>query len=89
MDGFGKIDILVNNAGMQAPQKDPERITREQLYHTFETNIFSQFYMVQAALPYLKQGSSIINTASITAYKGNAILLDYSSTKGAIVTFTR
>jgi NAD(P)-dependent dehydrogenase (short-subunit alcohol dehydrogenase family) len=89
MNEFGKIDILVNNAGMQVPEKNPEQITREQLYHTFETNIFSQFYMVQAALPYLKPGSSIINTASITAYKGNAILLDYSSTKGAIVTFTR
>ncbi|MGX4585059.1 SDR family oxidoreductase [Paenibacillus chitinolyticus] len=87
--GFGKLDILVNNAGEQHPQNSLEDITAEQLEKTFRTNIFSMFFLTKAALPHLKRGSAVINTASITAYKGNPTLIDYSSTKGAIVSFTR
>ncbi|TXK85357.1 SDR family oxidoreductase [Paenibacillus sp. N3.4] len=86
---FGKLDILVNNAGEQHPQPSIENITTEQLERTFRTNIFSLFHLTKAALPHLKSGSAIINTASITAYQGHEQLLDYSATKGAIVTFTR
>ncbi|MFT8321894.1 MAG: SDR family oxidoreductase [Bacillus sp. (in: firmicutes)] len=86
---FGKIDILVNNHAVQYVQKSILDITKEQLEHTFKTNIFSFFYLIKAVLPYLKEGSSIINTASITAYSGFKELLDYSSTKGAIVALTR
>jgi NAD(P)-dependent dehydrogenase (short-subunit alcohol dehydrogenase family) len=86
---WGKIDILVNNAAEQHPQKSLLDITSEQLEKTFRTNIFSYFYMTKAALPYLYKGASIINTTSITAYEGNEQLLDYSATKGAVVTFTR
>lgn len=86
---FGKLDILVNNAAEQHPQKSLLNITRNQLEKTFRTNIFSYFYMAKMALPFLKTGASIINTASITAYEGNEQLLDYSATKGAIVSFTR
>lgn len=86
---LGKIDILVNNAAEQHPQNSIEDITKDQLEKTFKTNIFSMFYMVKAALPHLKEGSTIINTSSVTAYEGHKTLIDYSSTKGAIVTFTR
>lgn len=86
---FGHLDILVNNAAEQHPQADITGITPEQLERTFRTNIFSFFYMTQAALPHLPDGGAIINTASVTAYKGSADLLDYASTKGAIVSFTR
>lgn len=86
---FGRLDILVNNAAEQHPKESIEEITEEQLTRTFRTNIFSMFFTVKAALPHLKEGASIINTASITAYAGNPSLLDYSSTKGAIVAFTR
>lgn len=86
---FGKLDILVNNAAEQHPQPSIENITSEQLERTFRTNIFSFFYLTKAALPHLKPGSAIINTASITPYHGHEQLLDYSATKGAIVTFTR
>jgi NAD(P)-dependent dehydrogenase (short-subunit alcohol dehydrogenase family) len=86
---FGKVDIVVNNAAEQHPQNSIIDITAEQLERTFRTNIFSFFYLTKAALPHLKQGSSIINTTSITAYQGNEILLDYSASKGAIVSFTR
>lgn len=86
---FGGLDILVNNAAEQHTQKRLEDITDDQLHRTFQTNIFSIFYLTRAALPHLKENSVIINTSSITAYKGNANLLDYSSTKGAITAFTR
>jgi NAD(P)-dependent dehydrogenase (short-subunit alcohol dehydrogenase family) len=86
---FGRLDILVNNAAEQHPQQSIIDISPEQLERTFRTNIFSFFYMAQAALPHLRQGSAILNTTSVTAYKGSAHLLDYSSTKGAIVSFTR
>lgn len=86
---FGKIDTLINNAAVQFPQETIEEITADQMKQTFETNIFSNFYLVKAALPHLKKGSSIINTASVVAYRGNPLLLDYASTKGAIVAFTR
>jgi NAD(P)-dependent dehydrogenase (short-subunit alcohol dehydrogenase family) len=86
---FGKLDILVNNAAEQHPQDSIERITEKQLERTFRTNIFSFFFMVKAAIKHLKKGAVIINTTSVTAYKGSAHLLDYSSTKGAITSFTR
>ncbi|MDP4169978.1 MAG: SDR family oxidoreductase [Bacillota bacterium] len=89
LDEFGKIDVLVNNAAEQHPQKSLLDITTEQLEKTFRTNIFSMFHMTKAVLPHLQKGASIINTASITAYAGHEQLIDYSSTKGAIVTFTR
>lgn len=83
------IDILVNNAAEQHPIEQLEDLTDQQLLRTFQTNIFSYFYMTRAALPHMKAGGRIINTASITAYRGSDSLLDYSSTKGAIVAFTR
>ena len=86
---FGGIDILVNNAAEQHMQKSIEDITDEQLLWTFKTNIFSMFYLTRAALPHMKEGGAIINTGSVTAYKGNKDLLDYSSTKGAVAAFTR
>jgi NAD(P)-dependent dehydrogenase (short-subunit alcohol dehydrogenase family) len=86
---FGRLDILVNNAAEQHPQESIEQISAAQLERTFRTNIFSFFYLTKAALPHLKSGSTIINTTSVTAYKGSPQLLDYSATKGAIVAFTR
>ncbi len=86
---FGKLDVLVNNAAEQHPQKSLTDISAEQLERTFRTNIFAMFFLTKAALPHLKQGSAIVNTTSVTAYKGSPQLLDYSSTKGAIVAFTR
>jgi NAD(P)-dependent dehydrogenase (short-subunit alcohol dehydrogenase family) len=89
IDEFGKLDILVNNAAEQHPQENIEDISKEQLEKTFRTNIFSMFFITKAAMKYLQKGSAIINTTSVTAYKGSPQLLDYSSTKGAIVAFTR
>jgi NAD(P)-dependent dehydrogenase (short-subunit alcohol dehydrogenase family) len=89
LDEFGRLDILVNNAGEQHPKESIEEISSEQLERTFRTNVFSMFHLTKAALPHLKEGSVIINTTSVTAYKGSGHLLDYSATKGAIVTFTR
>lgn len=86
---FGQLDILVNNAAEQHVQTSIENISAAQLERTFRTNIFSYFYLSKAALPYLKSGSTIINTTSVTAYAGNEQLIDYSATKGAIVAFTR
>ena len=86
---FGKIDILVNNAAVQYPKEDFEKITDEQLHKTFATNIFSYFYLCREALPHMIEGAAIINTSSVTAYRGSSHLIDYSSTKGAIVSFTR
>jgi len=89
VDQLGRLHVLVNNAAEQHPQDSIEKISAEQLERTFRTNIFAMFYLVKAALPHLKEGSTIINTTSVTAYKGNPMLIDYSSTKGAIVAFTR
>jgi len=86
---FGKIDILVNNAAEQHSRNSIEDITKEQLFSTFKVNVFGPFFLTKAALPHLKAGSSIINTVSITAYKGHEQLIDYSCTKGALVSFTR
>ncbi len=86
---LGKLDILVNNAAEQHPQSSLEEITQEQLERTFRTNIFGYFFLAKHAMKYLKEGASIINTTSVTAYKGSPQLLDYSATKGAIVAFTR
>jgi NAD(P)-dependent dehydrogenase (short-subunit alcohol dehydrogenase family) len=86
---LGRLDIVVNNAAEQHPQDKLEQITPAQLERTFRTNVFGMFYLTQAAIPQLKAGSTIINTTSITAYRGSPTLLDYSSTKGAQVAFTR
>jgi len=86
---YGQLDILVNNAGVHWEVKDLADLKTAQLRKTFETNIFSFFWVTQAALPFLKAGSCIINTSSVTAYRGSPALIDYASTKGAIVAFTR
>lgn len=89
VETFGHLEILVNNAAVQFPEEEFENITSEHLEETFQTNIFPMFYITQQALPHLKSGDRIINTTSVTAYRGSHHLIDYSSTKGAIVTFTR
>jgi NAD(P)-dependent dehydrogenase (short-subunit alcohol dehydrogenase family) len=89
VEELGGLDILVNNAAEQHPRESIEEIDREQLERTFRTNIFSMFFLTKAALKHLKEGSAIINTASVTAYRGSGGLIDYSATKGAIVAFTR
>ena len=88
---FGALDILVNNAAEQHPQENFEKITEKQLLATFRTNILGMFFLTKAALPHLRkrEGATIINTTSVTAYRGSPTLVDYSSTKGAIVSFTR
>ena len=89
LEKFGHLHILINNAAVQFEQKDIQDITAQQWEYTFKVNIFSYFYLSKYAVPFLSEGSSIINTTSVTAYKGNEALMDYSSTKGAIVSFTR
>ena len=89
VDKLGRLDILVNNAGEQHWDEDIREISEKQLKRTFQTNIFSMFYLTQAARPHLKKGSTIINCTSVTMYKGSKLLLDYSATKGAITAFTR
>jgi NAD(P)-dependent dehydrogenase (short-subunit alcohol dehydrogenase family) len=86
---FGQINILVNNAAIHFPQKKLEDITSLQLDITFRTNVYSMFYLTKAVLPQMKAGDTIINTTSVTAYRGSGHLMDYASTKGAIVSFTR
>lgn len=86
---FGKIDVLINNCGVQFPQNSILDISNKQLKDTFETNVFSFFYLTKAVLPYLNSNSSIINTTSITAFDGKKNLIDYSATKGAITVFTK
>jgi NAD(P)-dependent dehydrogenase (short-subunit alcohol dehydrogenase family) len=89
VETYGDVNIVVNNAGEQHPQKSLEAITAEQLDNTFRTNIYAMFFLCQAALPHLKAGDCIVNNASVTAYRGHAELIDYASTKGAIVSFSR
>ncbi len=86
---FGKIDVLVNNAAVQFPKDSLEKITSEQLELTFRINVFAPFYLTRAALPYMEPGGSIINSSSITAFRGSERLMDYAATKGALISFTR
>jgi NAD(P)-dependent dehydrogenase (short-subunit alcohol dehydrogenase family) len=86
---FGRLDLLVNNAAEQHPQDRPEDISAEQLERTFRTNIFAMFYLTKAALAHLEPGAAIVNTTSVTAYRGSPHLIDYAASKGAIVSFTR
>lgn len=86
---YGRFNVLVNNAAEQHPAEEPEELDTQVMRNTFKTNIFSMFYLVQAALPHLKEGDAIINTTSVTAFGGMPSLLDYSSTKGAILAYTR
>ena len=89
VEELGGLDILVNNAAEQHAVAGLEELSEAQLEQTFRTNVFGFFHMTKAALPHLKRGASIINTTSITAFRGHETLLDYSATKGAIVAFTR
>jgi NAD(P)-dependent dehydrogenase (short-subunit alcohol dehydrogenase family) len=86
---FGRIDVLVNNAAEQHPQEDLTAISKAQLERTFRTNVFGYFFLSQAVLPHLDAGAAIVNTTSVTAYRGSATLIDYAATRGAIVAYTR
>ena len=89
IDNFGKLDILVNNAAIHYECKKPEDLETKKILHTFQVNIFSMLFITRAAVEYMRQGGIIINTSSVTAYRGSPHLMDYSATKGAIVAFTR
>lgn len=89
MTGLKRLDVLVNNAAEQHPADELQSISAEQLLHTFRTNFFSMVYMTKAALVHMPKGSAVVNTTSVTAYRGSGHLMDYSATKGAIVSFTR
>ncbi|MCE4955939.1 SDR family oxidoreductase [Macrococcoides caseolyticum] len=89
LSDFGQLNILVNNGGVQYPQESLLDITAEQIQETFATNIFGMMYLTKAALPHLSKGDTVINTSSVTAYRGSKTLIDYSATKGAITSFTR
>jgi NAD(P)-dependent dehydrogenase (short-subunit alcohol dehydrogenase family) len=89
MNTFGRLDILVNNAGEHWDSESLKTLDMQQMERVFRTNVFSMFYLSKAALKQMRAGSAIINTASVTAYRGSGHLVDYSATKGAIVTFTR
>lgn len=89
VDAFGRLDVLVNNAGEQHVQHDFRNVTAEQMERTFRTNIFGMFHLTKAALPHMPDDSTIVNSSSVTAYRGSWYLVDYAATKGAIVAFTR
>lgn len=89
VEELGGLDVLVNNAAEQHEQDSLEKISAQQLVRTFQTNVFGCFFMTKAALPYLREGAAIVNTASVTAYRGSSHLVDYASTRGAVVAFTR
>lgn len=89
VEAFGQLDVLVNNAAVQVPQERLSDITEAQLDTTFRTNVYGMFFLTRAALDHLPEGGAVVNTASITAYRGSPGLLDYAATKGAIVAFTR